>query len=1647
VTPEADRAHYFARNTFDYFDANHGHNSINGAGMQVISSVLFTPDGSSYANAFWSGTQMVYGNNGLLTTDDIVGHELTHGVTQFTSNLLYFYESGAINEALSDIFGEFIDLTNGINSFGGADLAGDRWELGEDSSLGTIRHMQNPPLYNDPDRTRSGLYFTGVSSLWNRNNDHGGVHTNSGVANKAAYLMADGGTFNSYTISALGIPKTSAIFYYVNSMLLTSGSDYNVLYESINQACQNLIGQVGITSTDCDEANEAALATEMHLTPVNDTFAPSAPFCPDGQEPNDLFYDSFENGTGNFTIEAPLGGLGATSWRDTEGAWGEAYATTGDKSIFGINNISQFQGQTGQTTDSRLAMNSNVLLPANAYLHFSHYYAWESGSWDGGVLEYSTNGGGTWLDASGFFNAGQNYDGVLIGPHPLQGRSAFSTFTRGFVSSKYDLSSLAGQNIRFRWRIGADNVVTLDGWIVDDIRIYTCAPTVTYAPPDTPLLTNYNFSSGETDWNFWGSIVHQAPAGELQIYRTAPGEPFGEGLLDEEIIGGSEVDPPGSYPWQVALVSSGAGSYWSRQFCGGSLIQTNWVLTAAHCVDGGTLPSSLNIVAGIHDLTSPAGSQELTVSQIIIHENYSFPDYDIALLKLNGNVTLGGSGASKTALIPMVPSHAGSLTGITATVSGWGNINPSGSQTFPNELYSVDVPIISNAVCNDPQHLDGLVTDRMVCAGVDQGGIDSCQGDSGGPLFIDFNGKPHVAGIVSWGFGCADPFLPGVYTRVSVLEDWVINKISPNGASAYQVTNYAAQANWPFEVTFETGNTSSTDKDVQLLLHAGNFSEIIACNFTVPANAPTGTYTLRGKTSMEWNTIGLSIALLSPNNAPWLVVDDVNVQYKPSLSVSGTECMHEASPDFNLLRNGDFSSAESYWSFWGNILHAAPNSELEFFGTSGGGSVYQLTQASTPSNTPFELTFDLENASSASKDIQVLIHATDWTEVLACNLTIPANTPPGTFTMRGKSSIPWGKVGLSLSLLTGDGIGLLRMDNVDLQYKPGVSVSGTECIQDTPSDSNLLMNGDFSSGENFWNFWGEILHAAPSGELEFFRPTVSPNGASIYQITNYAAASGAPLELTFDLENASGVTKELQILVHSSDWTDLFGCNLTIPGNTSATTFTMRGKTNAPWSKVGLSISLVTADSIGLLRLDNVDLQYKPSLSVTGTECQQDAVADQNVLTNGDFSAGETAWNFWGNIVHGVLADALEFHATGAGASVYQITNYAALANAPFEVTFDMENTSGSTKDIQVILHASDWTDWLVCAFTIPASAPSGTYTMRGQTSVAWNKIGLSISVLSADSLPKLVMDNASVQYKPSLTVGGTECLLPALPNQNVLTNGDFSAGEAAWSFWGSVVHGAPSGVLEFYATGAGASVYQITNHSALANAPFEVSLDLANTSAGAKTIQVLLHANTWVELLGCQFVIPTSASSGTYTLRGETTQAWDRISLTIAIVTADSLPDLKMDNVSVQYNPSLSVSGTECESPSPAPPVLTAGNEGLRIEAEDTESVTQSGEWVHNESDAASANAYVFSGGNVDDTLSFTFEGTAITIVYVQHPGLGSFDVVVDGKVVETVTLTGVENFGERAAIEGLSDGEHTVTIVPNEGVIALDAFLLTSK
>ncbi|MCC3763967.1 serine protease [Glycomyces sp. TRM65418] len=244
-----------------------------------------------------------------------------------------------------------------------------------------------------------------------------------------------------------------------------------------------------------------------------------------------------------------------------------------------------------------------------------------------------------------------------------------------------------------------------------------------------------------------------------------PLEPAGD--FEAMIIGGQPAEE-GRFPWLVGVGWSGAGSAYERQFCGGSVITETVVLTAAHCVEGTSDPDELVVFSGSVDLDS-ADLVETAVVDLHLAHDYNEPvtfANDWALLLLDEPVDV------EPIDVGTEPTEFDAVT-----TAGWGYTG----EVFPAVARWVEVPFIDDETCEAayPGEVDAQT---MLCAGdLEHGGIDSCQGDSGGPAMApDEDGDLILVGIVSWGYGCAEPGNPGVYAEVAdfnsaiddVLEDW-----------------------------------------------------------------------------------------------------------------------------------------------------------------------------------------------------------------------------------------------------------------------------------------------------------------------------------------------------------------------------------------------------------------------------------------------------------------------------------------------------------------------------------------------------------------------------------------------------------------------------------------------------------------------------------------------------------------------------------------------------------------------------------------------------------------------------------------------------------------------------------------------------------
>jgi len=243
TTPDASLdAHWGAEMTYDYLLNEHGRNSIDGNGFALISHVHHD---NNYQNAFWDGQRMTYGdgagNSTPLTSLDIAGHEIAHGLNSNTANLVYQAESGALNESFSDIFGNSVERFARPSQYS--------WEIGEDLNW-VIRNMANPNAEGDPD-TYFGNNWASLTG-----GDNGGVHTNSGVQNYWYYLITDGGSGtndngDAYTVNGLGLTSSGSVAFRNLTVYLTVSSQYaDARFYAIQSAvdlfggCTNEVEQV-----------------------------------------------------------------------------------------------------------------------------------------------------------------------------------------------------------------------------------------------------------------------------------------------------------------------------------------------------------------------------------------------------------------------------------------------------------------------------------------------------------------------------------------------------------------------------------------------------------------------------------------------------------------------------------------------------------------------------------------------------------------------------------------------------------------------------------------------------------------------------------------------------------------------------------------------------------------------------------------------------------------------------------------------------------------------------------------------------------------------------------------------------------------------------------------------------------------------------------------------------------------------------------------------------------------------------------------------------------------------------------------------------------------------------------------------------------
>ncbi len=511
------------------------------------------PFAAKVANAKTAGaTGIVVGNNNIDPPGGFTGDAALYGAMVTQADGTRIKTAGTVSVAVT---------AEDVSSR--ADTT--RWLVGEKSTAfgGAIRDMWSPTCYGDPGKVSDAEYKCDPL-----NTDAGGVHSNSGIPNKAYALVVDGGTANDVEVTGLGIDKAAAIWWRAQSTYLTPSSDFGDAADAWEQSCTDLVDQeINVVTTepdaeptvaepivagDCASVTAAIAATEMrsgsptrcNFQPLLESGSPSP--CGEGFTTSTVWSEKFEDGLAGWERDqeiAPTGGFGAP-WRGTESApartGGVAYGPTPDRGSCSGDGVDDFS--------SRDSIISPVITTPDQLrapvLSFDHNVATEAG-FDGGNVKVSVNEGRfDVVPAEAYlFNPNNTELTSLAGGNtsPLAGEEGFSGTDGGEVTGSWgtslvDLSALGvkpGDEVRIRFDIGRDGCGGIDGWYVDNVIVTACEKGDAVGRSTTTASAPAAARSGR-DFAVRAKVATadgEPAAGRVQVlYR---GDKLGQGRLDD----------------------------------------------------------------------------------------------------------------------------------------------------------------------------------------------------------------------------------------------------------------------------------------------------------------------------------------------------------------------------------------------------------------------------------------------------------------------------------------------------------------------------------------------------------------------------------------------------------------------------------------------------------------------------------------------------------------------------------------------------------------------------------------------------------------------------------------------------------------------------------------------------------------------------------------------------------------------------------------------------------------------------------------------------------------------------------------------------------------------------------------------------------
>ncbi len=421
-------------------------------------------------------------------------------------------------------------------------------------------------------------------------------------------------------------------------------------------------------------------------------------------------------------------------------------------------------------------------------------------------------------------------------------------------------------------------------------------------------------------------------------------------------------------------------------------------------------------------------------------------------------------------------------------------------------------------------------------------------------------------------------------------------------------------------VSVDLGNPAPKAKDVTLRLvdldAGGSITSERTCFLRVPAESSLQTYRMELSTPNEWDIIDLQL-FVDDFAAPALQVDNITVTTDPAISTGAVNCIQPTAPtNRNLAVNGSFDNgAAAFFTSFGlatevqnntfrmtrNVLFDGNNQPVIPF-------IAQNMRQGVPANAPLQATVQLGNTSNEGKLVSLHLWSfPDNTTRQACVFTVPPNTPLQTYTLQTITDVAWANIDMQL-FLEDFGEQWLLVDDINVQHRTDAGITELRCDAPLPTNTNLVLNGDFDYGNIFFGAFGPLSTVESGGVLNITTNTAGQDVGLLAQPLFRGAPADAAFEVTVDMGNPTNGEKT--VLLRLWDFpteANQIVCLFPVGANTPLQTYTMRGQANADWTFMDLQVFI--DDAPPALQLDNLSVVHRASIPGNELGCFEPGVS------------------------------------------------------------------------------------------------------------------------------------------------------------------------------------------------------------------------------------------------------------------------------------------------------------------------------------------------------------------------------------------------------------------------------------------------------